>query len=810
VSAGILDGVRVLDLSDGIAGPIASMLLSDHGADVVITPGVGDDGVLDPTVWERGKRRIDVDLERDADRAAVVELASCADVVIESFRPGRAAQLGLDESALRAVNPALVHASITGYGRGTPCADRPPIEWLVAARTGLQWDQRGYFGTRADHIMGTDATTSPFEVPPGAEQTGCREGPIFLAVPWASIAAGLIALNGINAALLVRERTGRGQHVETSLVQGAILASAMGWQRVERPHPGYRLWYFDRRAPKGIFQAADGLWLHQFAPIDHRFLRSTAASVAGGGDALASAPPAGLVVGGGGYDDEVRFQAEAHPETAAAVSTLSRDEWIARCWSAGRAAQPILSPEEGLLDEPLEREGVIVELADPEHGPIRQVGHVYSLGAVPAPVIRPRRTTADAVSAIADEWADRRDRPCDLLDVVPPAPLAGVTVLDVGLAIAGPYGAQHLADLGATVIKVTTPGFDLTDAIYVGSSHGKQAIAVDLKHPDGREIARRLIATADVIHHNMRDGVAERLGIDVESARAANSRIIYCHTRGFERDGPRTGLPGNDQMAQALCGAAYDGGGTFHGTPPIWHMLGFGDTANGLLSATAVIQALLHRDRTGEGQCVDTSILNAAMLFTSYAYARPDGTGPVRVRVDAGQHGFGALQRLYETASGWLCVFVTGQEQWRAMARAIGREDLVADARFADAEARRAHDAELAAELAAVLATSDAPTWFERLDVAGVPCEIASSGFARELFDDPSMYERGWVIASEHRHLGHVEQVGMPLSFSLAAAQNRAGAPVTGQHTRDVLARLGYAPSEVADLIARGVVAAAE
>ena len=252
---------------------------------------------------------------------------------------------------------------------------------------------------------------------------------------------------------------------------------------------------------------------------------------------------------------------------------------------------------------------------------------------------------------------------------LPPAPLAGVVVLDLGLAIAGPFGTQIMADLGATVIKVTSLDFDLTDAIYVGSSRGKQALAVDLKHSRGREIVERLIAGADVVHHNMRTGVAERLGVGYEQARAINPGIVYCHTRGFERNGPRTVLPGNDQMGQALAGTAYESGGTHHGTPPIWQMLAFGDTANGMLSAAAVIQALRHRDRTGEGQFVHTSILNVCMLFNSSTFARPDGRGPERARIDAGQYGFSALQRLYETSEGWLCVFVTTDAQFDALAR---------------------------------------------------------------------------------------------------------------------------------------------
>jgi crotonobetainyl-CoA:carnitine CoA-transferase CaiB-like acyl-CoA transferase len=304
----------------------------------------------------------------------------------------------------------------------------------------------------------------------------------------------------------------------------------------------------------------------------------------------------------------------------------------------------------------------------------------------------------------------------------------------------------------------------------------------------------------------MRTGVAERLGIGYEEAKAVNPAIVYCHTRGFERDGPRTPLPGNDQMGHALAGTAYEAGGTHHGTPPIWQMTAYGDTGNGILSAAAVIQALRYRDRTGQGLFVHTSILNVCMLFNSSTYARPDGSGPERDRIDAHQYGFGALRRLYETADGWLCVFATTDEHWRALCGASDAEHLLADARFADATARAAADEELAAELAAIFAVKDAVHWFAALDGRGVPCEIASSTYARELFDDPSMHERGWVARSEHADLGSVEHVAMPFSFSASNRPNLAGAPVTGEHSRAVLLDLGYSVDEVDALVADGVV----
>ncbi len=794
---GILDGVRVLDLSTGIAGPITAMLLSDHGADVVrvAAPDRGPDRPGE-VVWHRGTRHVVLDIGTSGGRDGVLDLASRADVVLESFRPADAVALGIQHADLRSANPRLVHTSITAHGRDTADADRPDVEWLVTARTGLQADQRGWYGTRMDHIMGVDLAAPGFDVPDGADQLGCREGPIFLAVPWASLGAALLATAATSAALYVVERSGVGQHVETSLAQSVINMNAMGWQRVDTVHPSYRLWYFDRRAPKGIFQAGDGRWLHQWAPFEHAFLRANAAGVD-----PAIAPK--VMIPFGDYETNVRAQAEAFVDTAAAVATRPRDEWVRMGAEARIGLQPILSPEAALLDEPLAAEGVIVELDDPEHGPIRQVGHVYGFDSVAAPPIRPRSVTASDLTEVAAGWSPRTAPPTG---PAPDAPLAGVLVLDFGLAIAGPFGPQILADLGATVLKITTREFDLTDAIYVGSSHGKQALALDLKDPRGQEIAHRLIARADVVHHNMRTGVAERLGIGYDQARAINPAIVYCHTRGFERNGPRTPLPGNDQMGHALAGTAYEAGGTHHGTAPIWQMTAYGDTGNGIISAAAVIQALRHRERTGEGQFVHTSILNVCMLFNATTFARPDGSGPDRDRIDAGQFGFSALQRLYETGAGWLCVYVSDDEEWDRLCDALDRDDLRADPRFAGAAARRVADAELAAELGAVFRGADAGHWAAVLDATGVPCEVASSTYARELFDDPAMHERHWVARNEHVDLGVVEHVAMPFSFSVSDRPNVAGSPVTGQHSRAILRQLGYGDDEIDELVAADVV----
>ena len=233
-------------------------------------------------------------------------------------------------------------------------------------------------------------------------------------------------------------------------------------------------------------------------------------------------------------------------------------------------------------------------------------------------------------------------------------------------------------------------------------------------------------------------------------------------------------------MGQALTGTEYEAGGTHHGTAPIWRMLGFGDTGNGILSANAVIQALRHRERTGEGQFVHTSILNASLLFNSYTYARPGRPAPTAGASTPSSTGSRRCSGC--TRRRRLDLRLRPRRRGVGGAGRHGVAELAGDERFADA--RRGPTTPSSANCSTGVPGPRRRHWFDVLDAAGVPCEIASSTFARELFDDPDMHRRGWVIASDTSTSRRVEQVGMSFSFSATPAMNLAGSPVTGQHSR--------------------------
>jgi crotonobetainyl-CoA:carnitine CoA-transferase CaiB-like acyl-CoA transferase len=809
--AGVLDGLKVLDLSWGIAGPMAGMLLCDHGAEVTkIEPPGGDSFRHHPgyRVWNRGKRSAIFDLKRDADRELFLDLARRGDVLIESFSPGVTTRLGIDYATAHALNPRLIYCSITAYGRDNRHAGRPGFDALVAARTGLQWEQRAWPGSPMDHILGRDGPNPELQPPEGCAQGARREGPLFVYSPWPSLNAFYLATLAISAALRAREVTGRGQWVETSLLQGAISSCVAAWARVENiDAPGYRTWVLDRRSPKGLMQCRGGRWVHQWPINPFAVVEAAKAERLSEvtGIARNKDHPARI-----GMDpDELALLFYYHPLMAEAFAKFTPEEWTRFGARLDVGLQPVRTPEEALQDPHLLADGCVAEVDDPELGRIRHVGSVFRLencqdriqGSAPRSGQHNDEVRAAAMAARGDGQSVARSGPSL------GSPLEGITVLDLGLAVAGPFGPKMLADLGASVIKVNAlyDGYWFANHMAIAVNRGKRSIAIDLKNPRGREIVYKLVERADVVAHNMRYGAPERIGVDYETLRKINPRIIYCHTRGFEH-GPRLHLPGTDQSGAALAGVEFEDGGCWNGGTPFWSPTSLGDTGNGFLAATAVVQALYHRERTGQGQKVDASIINATLLTASNAYITADGKGAERPKLDAMQMGLGALYRLYRTANGWLCIAAIEEDHWRQLCAVLGRPELTADARFASADARREHDAALAAILETVFSTRPAREWFALLDGRGVPCEISSPTFSQELFDDPEIISKQWIASYRRAQVGRLEEHGLGFDFSETPGKIWGPAPLCGQHSREILAELGYTGAEIDDLSAGKVV----
>ncbi len=375
--------------------------------------------------------------------------------------------------------------------------------------------------------------------------------------------------------------------------------------------------------------------------------------------------------------------------------------------------------------------------------------------------------------------------------------LSGLRLIDFGQYLAGPFGPMILADLGMDVIKVEPvagDGMRMAGTPFFGCQRGKRDLGLNLKDPAGLELALRLVATADAVHHNMTKGTASRLGLDYEACRAVKPDIVYCNTYAYGLHGPLSEFGGLDPLYQASAGLEYEAGAVPHGHDPLYYRFGMVDTSNAMLSVVGVLAALFHRARTGEGQELWTSLLDGGAVFSSDVMLRADGTPTVRPKLDAAQHGFDPAYRLYETDDGWIQVAAIGHGQWAALCAAAG---------VADPDNRA--DAEAALESA--FRTKTAVMWSHTLDDAGVPNEVALDvdGGQSALYDADA--ERlGLVTEYEHATLGRLRQFGETVHFSDTPGRIVGPPPHVGEHSREILEELGVSPTEIDDLKRAGIV----
>ena len=396
----------------------------------------------------------------------------------------------------------------------------------------------------------------------------------------------------------------------------------------------------------------------------------------------------------------------------------------------------------------------------------------------------------------------------------PALPLEGVTVLDCTQVMAGPFCTLLLGDMGADVIKVERPeGDDVRRqgppwvagraASFLAINRNKRSLCLNLKTDEGKDVFRRLAQRADVVTENFRPGAMEKLGLSYPQLKELKPSLIYAAISGFGQTGPYSQRRGFDLVAQGMSGLMSVTG--VPGGPPVKVGVPITDLTAGMYAAYGILNAYIHRLKTGQGQMVDTSLLEAGIAYsfwesTVYFYGG-EIPGPL-----GSAHRLSAPYQALRTSDGYINIGGPTQRTWASLCRTIGRDELVEDPRFAEPGDRKLREVELAATLEETFGTQTTAHWMKVLDEAGVPCGPINN--LDQVYHDPHVLARNMLVEQQDPELGLLKNIGIPVKLSETPGRIRRRAPDLGEHTREVLLEAGYNDADVDRLAEAEVVKA--
>ncbi len=805
MGAQIFSGIRVVDLTQGMAGPLVTMILADFGAEVIrLEPPGGDPMWGHPAylLWQRGKKSVSIDWDSEAGRAQARQLIEGADIFIETLRPGQVDKLGIGFEAVSKANRALIYHSLAPFGQTGPYKDFKLSDGIVNAKSGRMRDQIGWQKHR----------------------------PTFRAINDISYHTAMFTVQAIVAALRVRAETGRGQKLEGSLLSGAS-APNNNWRLFdgqEIPEDLYPGELSKEDVARGILTAdrhesdpetanpsqicpetKDGRW------IMHSHIQKDLF------DAWIDA------IGFGWIREDERYKSAPNIPNHADRIALNRmifdrfREKTAKEWQQvyrehpDCAGETMQTTQEALHHEQFRANGHLIEIDDPRVGWMEQLGPFCKMSATPAspprPAPNPGQHTAEVLSA-----------PLRSAPQITPAggnprrPLEGITVLECASWLAAPFAGALLADLGATVIKVEPLHGDPyrrmpTNENMIRAFQGKQNIGLNLKSEEGLRLFYELVERADIVMHNYRPGVPERLKIDYETLKAIKPDLVYVYASAYGSEGPdRFRAAFNPTMGAFSGNSVFQSG---EGNKPKGDQSP--DPIAGSGVATGMMLGLAARLLSGKGQYIETSMMNSNVYCNSddaFAYAGK----PPRMVPDKDQLGLEATYRLYETAEGWVFLDARFDSEFATLVTAVDRADLTTDERFANWAARIANRNALADLLEPIFRTRTADDWETLLLARDIACVRADKmSHVRFLHSDSQPKAMGFMAMTKSPEFADKAQNGRywrhapVVTFSDTSCE--AGKPYEGPatHTYEVLRGLGLDDSAIGALAARGVIALA-
>ena len=394
------------------------------------------------------------------------------------------------------------------------------------------------------------------------------------------------------------------------------------------------------------------------------------------------------------------------------------------------------------------------------------------------------------------------------------ASLKGIRVLEMAQIMAGPTCGLLLADLGAEVIKIekTPTGDDTRNflppdingeaAAFMMMNRNKKGIALNLKDKDGIKIFKEMVKNSDVVLENFRKGTLEKLGIGYDVMSEINPKIILCEISGYGRTGPYSDKGGFDLVAQGMSGLMSITGES-KDKPPMKVGAPITDITAGLLASSGILAALVHREKTGEGQRVDTSLFEAGIVHTYWQSAIAGATGHSPGPLGS-SHPLTAPYQAFKTKDKWITVGASNQNTWLMLLKAINRQDLQEDEKFSSNLNRKENINELVNILNAELIKKTSDEWLEIFDNNGLPCGPINS--ITEMFEDPQTIHREMIIEVDNKKAGKSKAIGMPIKFSKSKTEKSKGAPNLGEHTREIMLNFGYKQDEIEDFYNRKVI----
>lgn len=791
------EGISVLDFGSGFAPSVATMIMADNGAEVIeVEPPGGDPLRSMPAwrMWNRGKKSVVLDLNSESGCESARRLVHEVDVVLENGITGSMDDKGLGYNDLSKINPGLVYCSITAFGSKGAYKDFPSYDSVVEAKSGGYESLAGWTGLK---------------------------GPLFRVRPDPSWSAANIAVQGIIGALRVRNLTGRGQRVETSLYQGMTCydATASVPTQVELgivKDPG-ALGPSSRggEIPNHLLlnymvaRTKDGQWMqmtNNTARLFPMWMETLGLNYIFHQEKFKGAP----------FNFASREDCiELRRIILNKMQEKTLDEWLDLYIQRGLAGDRFQSTQECMDHPQTIHNGGVIELDDPELGLTKQIGPLVRFSKTPSVI----QNAAPGIGAHTKEILDRpslKEVPVPGEVAAPKHPFDGLTILDFSTWLAAPLGTSLLADMGARVIKIESLVGDEFRTRTKGRSktfHGKESLSVDLRRKEAQDLVHRLVGKADAIMHNMRGDAPKRLGVDYETIKGINPEIVYLYAGSYGSGGPGAGRAAFHPTAGALAGGALWQLGQGNEPPPCDEPMtidevdskslemfraneGSPDVSAAVAVGTAMALALFTRERTGKGQYLETTMLTSNSYVSSDDFIRYKGKPP-RKQPDRLLRGLSALERLYRTADGFISLTCTTQEEWKRLCQLIDRDDLIRDRRFADHEARSTHDGQLTAALGLTFKELPAEEWESILAPEGIGAVCAEQTSLGEFFvTDPTVKENGFIVETNHPSIGRFMRQGPPAHFSMTPS--RAEPPhALGEDGPQILAELGFSTTDI-------------